>query len=75
MKTKLIRTWRVDLPASLVQQAGFADGETLECRALRGIVCLSSKGAAVSAPRKEKKICVRLSRTPPLLFRGLPSAI
>lgn len=75
MKTKLNRTWQVELPVSLVQQAGFADGEALECRASRGIVCLSAEGTAVSFPEEEKKIRGKVGGISPLLLRGLPSAI
>ncbi len=55
MKTKLNRTWQVELSSDLVWKAGFAEGEILECRAVLGQISLSSKGAAVSFSEDEKK--------------------
>lgn len=75
MKTKLNQLWQVALPPSLVRQAGFADGETLECRAFRGTVCLSPEGAAFSFPVEEKKIHCGKRGAPALLLRGLPITV
>lgn len=55
MKTQLNRPWQVLLPSQLVQDAGFSEGESLKCRALPGMICLSPESAAFSFPADEKK--------------------
>ncbi len=74
MKIKLQHdVWRIELPESLVMEAGFSRGEELECQVFPGGISLSSQdvpiaGAAGPASRAEKKFATGAEAFLPWLF-------
>ncbi len=44
--------WRIELPKELVGEAGFSEGESLECRIIPGGFSLLSQGASAASAAK-----------------------